>query len=249
VSDYLMLALVLWPAVTLVAAGVNMLVSWTFAWGELVMCYVVGVAIGSVAWASLQPDPHWIVDVLLVMGLGPTGILRATGALDDPAVFFWTGAGITVGSTLAAAVLDRVAVAAGATMTAKTVGLSFATIPFKLLAAPFTSAVGFLIMLVGGIRAPIAGSSGIGFLGGIVYFEWNTDVAGGEYTTTVGCTVHSWIRTFANVMEHELYHTRQCIYLHDFMTPAWAVGEGIRVAVGAATEQNPLEQGAYGVER
>ena len=110
-------------------------------------------------------------------------------------------------------------------------------------------AAGLLIWLAGVVRSFFGTGGRVGFLGGIFYTEWNRDDTDGEWTTTVGCTVQSWKNRFSRVIQHELYHTRQCIYLHDFMMPAWLVGELVRViASRTANRDNPIERAAYVID-
>ena len=65
----------------------------------------------------------------------------------------------------------------------------------------------------------------LGFLGGVPYVEWNTNVSPGNYSaTTVGSMFNVWFGSASDVVKHELYHTRQCIYFHDWMIPFWLLG-------------------------
>jgi hypothetical protein len=249
VDNYFLLALLLWPAAILVAALLNMLVWWTFSWGELVMAYLVGVAIGSIAFVGLGGTPSAATGFFLMMSQGVPGVLRWRGGLSDPAIFFWVGAGSTVGAVLVAALLDRVTLAIDKEMTAGGVAVSVLTFPFK---APFclvTSAAGLLIWLAGVVRSFFGTDGRIGFLGGILYAEWDRGDTNGEWTTTIGCTVQCWKNKFSGVIQHELYHTRQCIYFHDFMIPAWLVGELVRlIASRTANRDNPIERAAYVID-
>src|SRR5687768_16436469 len=145
-DSYLLLAFVLWPAIAVVSALINMLIWWTFSWSELAMAYATGVAAGSVAYAAID-DPHsTTVRWLAVCTQGPVGVLKATGSLTNPTTYFLAAAGIVCGSTLLAALLDRAAVAVGTTMSVGGALLSLLIFPLKVLAAPLTGAVGLLML-------------------------------------------------------------------------------------------------------
>ncbi len=69
----------------------------------------------------------------------------------------------------------------------------------------------------------LAPGGSIGFAGGMLYVQWS-DAAGSSNATTLGGTVQIWNGKLAALMDHELYHSRQYIYLHDWMIPMWLVG-------------------------
>lgn len=245
VDNYFLVALLYWPLALLIAAGLNMLIWWTFSWSELLMDYAIGVVIGTLFFVYTHGSTSWPVAGLLIMSHGLFGVLHVTGSLADPGQFFWASAGATVGCSLIAAALDRAAVKAGKTMTFPRALLSLLIFFFKAPFSLVTSAVGLLIWLAGLIRSFIGTGGAVGFLAGVLYAEWNNTDTSGEWTTTVGFTVHSWKNTFDDVMEHELYHSRQCIYLHDWMIPAWLLGELLRVIFRRGQKDNPIERAAY----
>ncbi len=247
-DNYFLLAFVLWPLVVLLAALLNMLIWWTFSWTELIMDYVVGFVIGAVVYAYISGTTSWPVALLLVMSQGLLGVLRLGGFLADPVQFFWVSAGATLGATLLAAALDRGAVAAGKTMSFPRALLSLVILPFKAPFALLTSGVGLLIFLAGVVRSFFGDDGRVGFLAGMLYAEWDRSNTDGEWTTTIGCTTQSWKNKFEGVMEHELYHSRQYIYLHDWLIPAWVVGEVLRLIAGKDQKANPIERAAYTID-
>jgi len=92
--------------------------------------------------------------------------------------------------------------------------------PVKVCFAWVTGGIGFLIWIVGVIWAA-AGTGKAGFAGG-VFFDEFAPGAGDPPATTLGFTIHTW--SHDTPFEHELYHTRQHIYMSDWLIPFWCVG-------------------------
>jgi len=55
-DNFAVLTFLFWPAVVLVCAGINMLITWTFSWSELVFDYFIGVALGACFYAGTRHD-------------------------------------------------------------------------------------------------------------------------------------------------------------------------------------------------
>jgi len=225
-----------WPAVVLLCAGINMLVSWTFSWSELVFDYFIGVLAGFFLFAGTQPDPGGAVGFFLVFSHGFFGLLWLVSdgfraAFDSPATFFWTMAGLRLGCTLWAAAWDHVSVALGAKFAPGPFFFSLVVAPAKWLFSSVTSAFGILIWLAGLIWS-FAGSGKAGFAGGVLFTEFSPG-GGGYYATTVGFTVQTWNGNCP--FKHELYHTRQYIYMCDWLMPFWVLGMLWGVISAAAT--------------
>lgn len=245
-DSYALVALVLWPATVLLAALLNMLVSWTFSWGELIIDYIAGFLIGSVFYVAYDGKPDAAVQVLLVLSHGLFGVLHAAGAslVADPQDAFLLGATWTVLGTTLSAALDRAATALGAE---GGVGGFFLSLLIFLIKAPFalvTSGIGVFLWLICLFRSLAPGGK-VGFAGGVFWCEWNNTDTNGEWTTSFGVAVQSWKNTFAKCMAHELYHTRQYIYLRDWLMPFWVIGELVRLIAGRSNKANAIEAAAY----
>jgi hypothetical protein len=218
-----MSALLVWPGVVLGCALLNMLISWTFSWSELVLDYFIGVLIGMFFFFGTHGDVSAAEHLFLTVSHGVFGLLAWMGvdALADPKTFFLVSASAMAGATVLSAALDHGAVAAGAS--AGGVVLSIIMLPLKLSFALFTTLVGLVIMLVGVIyraatssgSAPSgAGGAWFALIGGTLFFAWGMS---SEHATTFGWVVNVFRGKIANVMKHELYHTRQYIYMHDWL--------------------------------
>jgi hypothetical protein len=245
-DSYALVALVLWPATVLLAALLNMLVSWTFSWGELILDALAGFLIGSVFYVAYDGRPDAAVSVLLVLSHGLFGVLHVAGVglVADPKDAFLLSAFWTVLGTTLSGALDRGAVALGAE---GGVGGFFLSLLIFLIKAPFalvTSSVGLLLWLIGLFRSLAPGGK-VGFAGGIFWAEWNNTSTSGEWTTSFGVAVHSWKNAFSLAMAHELYHTRQYIYLRDWLMPFWVLGEVVRLIARNSNKANPIEAAAY----
>ena len=95
--------------------------------------------------------------------------------------------------------------------------------------------------------------------GGAFFAEFKP-TASGFHATTLGFAINTW---FGNTpLQHELYHTRQYIYMGDWLTPFWVVGmlwgvisaaisgTAISTSVAFAADSskevgNPIEVAAY----
>jgi hypothetical protein len=254
------LILLVWPGVVLASAVINMLIWSSFSWSELILDYLIGVTLGLCYVMGVERNAGPIAHFFLVMSHGLAGVLFTFHAFDKD-VFLWVSAIMTVGSTIIAAALDRAAVALGKTMSPGTGLFSSLIFLFKLPFTLVTSAVSMLFFLVGAIRS--AGPNGrVGFIAGVFYVEWNTASATTS-ATTLGWCVQVWQGKFECVIEHELYHSRQYIYLRDWLIPAWIVG-GIWGIISSAIAGetsllcfqaakfdrevgNPIERAAYGI--
>lgn len=217
--------LLYWPLAVLIAALLNMLITWTFSWSELVLDYFAGVVIGLFFVFGLRGDAGIISEIGLVLSTGLFGFLAALDveALTRPLTLFFVSAGAMIGATALTAIFDRIATA----MSWQSKGGAVAVaIPSFVLKAPFTcvtSTIGLLFCLVGAIRAAASPNGSIGFRGGVLYVEWNNSTRSTS-ATTVGWTVQVWSGSMEHVFSHELYHSRQYIYLHDWLVPTWLVG-------------------------
>ena len=239
-----LISIVFWPLVILLCAGVNMLVSWTFSWSELIFDYLAGVVSGYFLFvgvsASGTPDPNAVELFFFIFSHGLFALIYALSAgfreaFGDPASYFWMMAGIRLGATLWAAALDRASVALGARLDWGPLFFSLLVAPAKLVFSLTTSAVGMLIWLAGLLNA-IFGSGKAGFAGGVFFTEFSPGGTG-HHATTVGFTVHAW---YGNMpFKHELYHTRQYIYLSDWLIPFWCIGL-LWGVISAATSKHPV---------
>lgn len=224
-DNVLIVAFVYWPAVVLVCAGLNMLVSWTFSWSELVFDYLIGVVAGLFLHYGTQAHPSAIVSFFLLFSHGLFGLLWWVSSgfrhlFHTPAAFLWFMGILRVSATLWAAALDRGSVALGAKLSPGPFFFSLLLIPAKWPFGLITSTPGFLIWLVGVVYA-IADKGRAGFAGGIFFTEWNPG-SGTESAVTLGWTSHAW--NADHPLQHELYHTRQYIYMSDWLIPFWVLG-------------------------
>lgn len=258
------IAFLFWPAVVLLCALINMLITWTFSWSELIFDYFIGVVAGWFLFAGTEPNPHPANTFFFVFSHGLYAALWWAAdsfrkAFSKPETFFWTMAGIRLGATLWCAAWDRLAVYLGSELAPGPFFLSFLLLPVKGGFAWFTSAIGFLIWIAGAFNAKFGGGKA-GLAGGIFFDEFDPG-PGNPPATTLGFTVHTWKHD--TPFEHELYHTRQYVYMGDWLIPFWCVGllwgvisatiaSGFSVsyhlAVGADTSSevgNPIEVAAY----
>lgn len=211
-----LVTLVLWPAVILTAALLNMLFAWTFSWSELVIDYLVGVVSGLSFYFGTNGSVSGVEHFFLMVSTGLFGLLKWAGiaALADPQTLFLVSAGAVIGATLLTAALDHGALALGNQMSVGGGLLSALIFPLKLPFALVTSAVGLLLGIIGTIVGLANRKGGFGFLGGVLYFEWGLP---GLHATTFGCVVNVFAGKMSSVLGHELYHSRQYIYLHDWL--------------------------------
>ncbi len=236
IDNYFLCAFVFFPLVTIIAALLNMAIAAAFSWSELIIDFIGGVIIGSCFYVGTAKNAGAAAHFFLVFSQGVPGILYCAKvqALGTREALFLTGSMWMIAATFLSSVLDRGAVGIGKEMS---VGGGFFSIlpwackvPFSLV----TTAVGMLLFVVGIFRS--FGKNGrIGFLAGVPYVEWSTP--GTASATTIGTTVQIWTGEFKELIKHELFHSRQCIYLHDWMIPLWVVG-GIWGLVGSAIDGN-----------
>lgn len=249
-ASFPLLTFVFWPLVLIGCSLLNMAIWGKFHWAEpFILAPLAGMGIGAVAWWALQPTPAGAVGVvrgiLMLMSHGVFGIVRLLGPLADPLAFFCWSAGATVACTVLAAALDHAAVSIGPTGAGAVVLGIFSF----LIKAPFclvSTVIGLLIFIVGAIHAAVASNAGAGFAGGVTWEEWS-NAPGNIWATTVGATVHCWQGPITSVYAHELQHTRQCIYFHDWMIPSWVIGEIGHAATGQ-NDGNPMETVAYQIQ-
>lgn len=242
-QNFWLLSFAIWPGVVLVAALLNMGLWGKFGPTELIVDYLIGFTLGVFFWLFVRSDERsFAKSFFLVWSHGLFGLLRVFNVIPNTTWLFWWSAGATVGCTLLTAALDHAAVGIGTTMSAGGVAIGVLIFLLKAPFSLFTSAVGLLIFIAGLIHSG-ATNAGAGFLGGVAYSEW--DRSKPYAATTLGCTVHNWQGRFSDVMKHELYHSRQYIYMHDWLVPTWAIcwifaGQG---------DKNPVEDVAYQIQR
>jgi hypothetical protein len=217
----------LWPGVVLVCALLNMLVSWTFSWSELVFDLLIGMTAGALLFLGTRPDPSGAEKFFFVFSHGFFGLLWSSvdsfkTSFSDPEQFIWFMAGIRVGATLWCAAWDWLSDVIGADLGVGQVFFSLLLFPAKFPFALITGSIGFLIWIVGMIYA-IASKGKASFAGGCFVDQFDP-TAGGEHSTTFGWVIHTWHGTTS--FRHELYHTRQYIYMGDWLMPFWVVGCG-----------------------
>jgi hypothetical protein len=256
-------SLLFWPLVVLVCAGVNMLVTRTFSWSELVFDYLIGVAMGICFSAGTRADAAGVEHFLLLFSHGLFGLAWVASdefrsSIGDAQTFAWMLAGVRIGATLWAACWDHLSVKLGAQLGWKQTLLSLLLFPSKLPFALLTTGVGLAIWLVGLANA-VAGGGKVGLAGGVFFAEWRP-AAGSHYATTLGGVINTWLGP--TPFKHELYHSRQYIYMGDWLTPFWVLGTlwglasaaiarlpvGSSFAFGADSAReigNPVEVAAY----
>lgn len=250
-DNVLFVTLVFWPVVVLFCAGINMAVSWTFSWSELVFDVLIGVVAGYFLFAGSDAEAHAAEVFFMIFSHGLFAWLYAASdgfraAVGGVSAFFWLMAGIRVGATLWAAAWDHLSARLGAKLEWGPFFFSFVLAPVKLPFALVTSAVGFLIWLAGAAWATF-GKGKAGFAGGVFFTEFVPSYARGHHATTVGSTVHCWIGGMP--FKHELYHTRQYIYMSDWLIPFWCIGciWGI-VSAAASSAHSVSAQLAFGAD-
>jgi hypothetical protein len=270
------IALAFWPAIVLLCAGSNMLLTWTFSWSELIFDYFIGVVAGWFLFAGTQAHPDGATSFFFVFSHGFFAVLwwavdSFRTSFSKPETFFWTLAVIRIGATLWCAAWDHLSVKLGARLAPGPFFFSlFILTPVKVCFAWITGGIGFLIWVAGvvwaiGTNTEARKNAGdtmgkAGVAGGVFFTEFAPGPSS-PYATTLGFTMHTW---YGNTpFEHELYHTRQYIYMCDWLIPAWCVGilwgiisaaiaKGFNVsyhlAVGADASKevgNPIEVAAY----
>ena len=134
-----------------------------------------------------------------------------------PWIVFAFSASLILGATVVAGLLDLATRALGSTMGVATGFISFFTwlvkIPFSLI----TPAIGLLIGIVGIIIGAARGFEvKFNFIGGAMFFKMGAN-SPNYYATTFCWVVNVWKGHISDVVDHELYHTRQYIYLRDML--------------------------------
>ncbi|MGE3164737.1 MAG: hypothetical protein AB7O52_07520 [Planctomycetota bacterium] len=226
-GNFWLLTLLIWPSVLIVSALLNMLVSWAFSWQELVTCHIMGFLSGVCFYygtvdpnAVPAPEVGHLAHFFLMAATGLFGLLKWIGvdALQDRATFFWFCAYSTAIATTLSAALDRVA--AQVIGYDEKVGRTLWSVLVFGLKAPFgliTTVVGFLIGMIG-LGASVKNSKGgFSFIGGVFVSEWGAGSSTDYHATTFSSYVNIFRGGIKDVMTHELYHTRQYIYMQDWL--------------------------------
>lgn len=267
-DNVFIVTLLLWPLVVLVCAGINMLVSWTVSWTELVLNLLMGMVAGFFLWGGSQSDPHGAVTFFFVFSHGLIAwIYAATDGFGGMAIesFIWLMAALRIGATLWSAAFDHLSVRIGSNAGWGSFIFSLVLAPAKLPFALITGGIGLLIWLAAAAKSIYDRAKGkadpatVSFAGGIFVAEFAP--GGHDYqATTLGFTSHAWLGDMP--FKHELYHTRQYIYYGDWLVPFWLLGalwglvarviagdKTLRVATHAYAAEgevgNPLEVAAY----
>lgn len=269
-DNYALMCLLIWPGVIVGCGLLNMLVGWTFSWSELIFDYLIGIVLGMVFMEGTKPNPTDVSKFFMVFSHGLPGLLHVLKV--DHFVtrtdLFTSAAGVLAGAVLLAGLLDRATVAIDRSMN---VGGGILSILIFALKAPwslFTSSVGLLIWIAGLVwaiarNAQSVRDARIGFLGGLLYTEFSTGT-GDPYATTLGCTTHAWKNNLSKALAHEMYHSRQYMYMRDWLIPFWLLGglwglisskiagdfstHYFLAASGKGEYGNPIERAAYVIE-
>lgn len=224
---------VLWPGVVVLSALISMLTQWRFSWSELIVVALAGTMLGLFFFRGTEPDATGFEKFGLVFSHGLWGLLFLTDRITSREDLFWTATVATLGATLVAGILDRVSIAIGTDQNWGGFFLSLLVLlPVKLPFALFTTAVGVLLFVVGSvpvllhvtkITKDFGEDSAVGLNGGLLYAEWDNS-SSSKIAITLGATVQVWAGTMAGVIEHEIYHSRQYLFLRDWMIPAYLFG-------------------------
>jgi hypothetical protein len=212
----------LWPAAVILCALLNMLITFKFSWSELIIDYLIGMVIGVCHYYGMVGnDISGWEHFFLMVSTGLFGLLEWTGTIEmTSANFFWLCVGCQAGCILLTGALDYGAGAIGYSSNAQkggNIALSFLIILFKFPWALVTTGVGLIIGIIGLIYRATHTSphgDGVGFVGGTLWFEW-----GGPpyHATTFGCVVNAFRGSVSDTFRHELVHSRQYIYMHDWL--------------------------------
>jgi hypothetical protein len=270
-----------WPGVVVGCALLNMLLQWSFSWSELCIDYLAGMTIGLCFYFGTEKKAHEVAQFFLVFSNGLLGLLHVCGvkALAHRDVLFGVSAGAMGGSVLIAGLLDMASNSISKSMNVWGGLLSILIAPMKLPFSFCTSGVGLLLWLAGLftfiVRSIILAVkkanhtataddeyiTRVGILCGVPYVEWSP--RSGMYATTIGSFVMVWAGPVDKVIRHESYHTRQYIYLHDWLMPFWVIGglwglvsaqivkhsvsfDDFAAASSSQEVGNPIERAAYG---
>jgi len=273
-----------WPLVLIACALFSMLCQWTFSWSDLIFDYLAGVVIGVCFYFGTEKKPHEVAEFFLIFSQGLPGVLHVAGvkALQHRDALFMTSSIWVGGSLVLASLLDLATRKISLDMNVGGGLLSILIAPLKLPFSLCTTGVGMLFLLAGLVWLIIkkakedkndpstACSVAIGFLGGVPYVEWDNSVTTSYSATTIGAMFNVWKGKASSVVKHELYHTRQYMYFHDWMIPFWLLGglwgmisaaianatkapadpsidvlDSFRAARGAKEIGNPMERAAY----
>ena len=220
------IAFLFWPGVVLVCALLNMLFTWTFSWSELIFDYFIGVLAGWFLFAGTEKDPHAVNSFFLFFSHGMFGLLwwvssAFRAAFSTPEMFFWTMAIVRIVATIWCAAWDHLSVHLECKLEPGPFFFSFLLLPVKASFAWITSGFGFLIWIAGAFNAKF-GDGKAGLAGGLFFDEFSPGGTKGSKATTLGFTVHTWIGNMP--FKHELYHSRQYIYMSDWLVPFWCAG-------------------------
>jgi hypothetical protein len=242
-----LLTFLFWPLVVLVAAGVNMLISSTFSWQELVIDTLIGMAIGLCFYfgtTGLTDDHAGVQHFFLSVSIGLFGLLKWIGveAFQDHVTLFWVSSISVVGATAVSAGLDRVAVQVISREGDVCSGLwSLLEIGIKAPFGIFTTVVGMAIGIIGlFVACAKKPDGGFGFIGGVVYTQWGL---AGKHATTFSSYINVFEGKINTVIDHELYHTRQYIYLQDWLGTVYFTIGAIWGLISSAASSNPMDLG------
>lgn len=234
------------PAAVIGCALVNMLITWQFSWSELILDYLIGLAFGLTFYFGTVGEVNHLEYFFLTVSTGFFGLLKWFGAFSEmaPGDFFLLSTGVSAGAVLLTGALDYGAVAIGWSEGKKGANVALSILIF-LLKWPFalvTSTVGLIIGLIG--LAARAGKSepvgdGVGFAGGVFWFEWGSN--SGYHATTFGCVVNAFRGTISDTLAHELVHTRQYIYMHDWLGVFYFTIAGLWGVISSAASSDPYE--------
>jgi hypothetical protein len=233
------LSFVAWPLILIGCALFSMMTQGSFSWSELVLDYLAGMLIGVFFYMGTEKKPQEVFQFFLIFSQGLPGVLHAAGvkSLQSRETLFLVSSVWMGGSVLLSALLDLATRKIGLYMNVGGGLLSILIAGLKLPFSLCTTAVGYLFLLAGLVWLAISKARedasnpdtqcrvSIGFLGGVPFVEWNNDDSDGSYrATTVGAMINVWKGKISSVLKHELYHTRQYMYFHDWMIPFWLVG-------------------------
>jgi len=241
VDSFALVVFVFWPAVVLVSALLNMLIHWTFSWSELIFDYVIGILLGVFFFEVFRGDANAAEKFFFIFSHGLLAFIHwlAPTVFGSATTFFWWAAIGTVASVVVCGALDWASDSLGPHH-GGSVALSFIQFPLKAIFPLITTVVGVLFFLAGLIGAAAtrgrAAPVRVGFGGGVLFVEWNP--TGGASATTLGAMVNTWSGNLAPIFRHELFHSRQYVYMRDWLIPAWIVG-GIWGLVSSAIAGRP----------
>jgi len=247
VDNVFVVTFLFWPIVMLLCAGINMLISWTFSYSELIFDLLIGFLAGYFLFAGSHAGANGAEIFFFVFSHGLLALIWVlTDGFAEPTSFIWIMAGVRIGATIWSAAWDYVSVKLGARLDWGPFFFSLVVAPAKMMFSLVTSAVGLLIWL-GGLVWAIAGKGKAGFAGGVLYTEFSPG-ASGYHATTVGWTVHTWYGI--TPFKHELYHTRQYIYMSDWLIPFWCLGTLWGVISAAISSKHTVSaQTAFGASK